>query len=425
MSTRRALVVPILLLTTVVSLAQEAPQPEAPALTDQAKALLKQLDKDGDGKLTTAEIPERHRKTAAAHDADGDGVFADAELNALAKAAAELQPATPSRGTPAKDPASGLYLVAAHDYHKATRGEALLVLKEGKVVFQANDNGYDGFTPHELASGTKSFAGIAAACAVEDGLFTWDESVCNTLTEWKDDPRRSRITVRMLLSLCAGLPPEQDALQGPQTSDKYAYAVNLKCKREPGTRFEYGPAQYFAFGEFLKRKLKDKGENIHSYFMRRVGKPIGMELIWTTDAVGNPAVPHGIFIHVEQWAKLGEFVRLGGKHGDKQLLKTEIMDECFKPSACNPSYGLTWWLGSGGAEAADGQASPEQEPAPDRATPKVEDWQPRDLAYAAGKGKQRLIVSRSLGLTVVRFADDTGTFDDRRFLSLLLRGRRE
>lgn len=417
---------------TGLIVAQEAEKPIE--LSEDAKAALEQFDKDADGKLSEAELPERGRKLYMRYDTDKDGFLSGAELNQAAKAAAELKGAAEKRGKGKVagamkekyqvDEASGWYLQAAHDYHKATNGEALYIMKDGKLLFEAYDNDYSREREHQLASGTKSYSGIIAACAVEDGLISWDELVCETITEWKDDPKRSKITVRMLLSLCAGLPPEQDALQGPATENKYAYAISLKCKHEPGTKFEYGPAQYFAWGEFMRRKLaaseKFKDMNLTGYFMHRIGYAIGIKQTWRTDAAGNPATPHGVYVVASEWAKFGEFVRLGGKVGEKQLLKTELMDECFKPSKCNPGYGLTWWLGGGDSDDADEGGAKDGK---GRKADKAPDWLPADLVFAAGKGKQRLYVSRKLGLTIVRFADDKGSFDNNDFLSWLLRGK--
>lgn len=44
-----------------------------------------------------------------------------------------------------------------------------------------------------------------ALAAVDDGLLTLDEPVSETITEWKDDPRKSTIMVAELLRLTSGL----------------------------------------------------------------------------------------------------------------------------------------------------------------------------------------------------------------------------
>jgi CubicO group peptidase (beta-lactamase class C family) len=415
---------------SLLALAQEAPAEPKPdeqkpvELSDGAKSLVDRFDANKDGKLSESELPERARASFKNFDTDGDGFVAGDELNKAAEAVANAQPREKGKNTKRdigklmksdykRDEASGLFLQAARDYNAATNGEALLIMKDGKVLLDCTDNGYDAKREHELASGTKSFSGIVAALMVEEGLLKWDELACETLTEWKGDARE-KITIRMLLSLCAGLPPEQDALQGAGTKDKYAYAIALKCKHEPGKRFEYGPAQYYCFGEIVKRKLKEKKEDIKSYFMRKVGEPLGMKLTWRTDAAGNPHVPHGVFITANEWAKFGEWVRLGGKLGDKQLLKQELMDECFKPSKANKNYGLTWWLGGGADEDGESEGK----------VATTDAGVPKDLIYAAGKGKQRLMISREAGITIVRLANDTNTFETDQFFSWLTRGKK-
>ncbi|MEZ5992269.1 MAG: serine hydrolase [Planctomycetota bacterium] len=412
--------------------ADEVPEVE---LTEDAQLILEKLDKNDDGKISESELPQRGRKLYMRFDTNGDGALSGDELNKAANAAADLKSkvdkrtkdkvASGMKESYEPDEASGLYLDAARDYNRLTNGEALYVMKDGKFIYEGYDNGYDKAEEHQLASGTKSYNGIIAACAVEDELIEWDELVCNTVTEWKDDPRLSKITVRMLLSLCAGLPPEQDALQGFQTQNKYEYAIGLECKYEPGKKFEYGPAQYFAWGEFMRRKLanseKYKDMNLTDYFMHRIGDAIGIKQTWRTDRAGNPATPHGVFVTAGEWAKFGEFVRLGGKVGDKQLLKTELMDECFKPSPCNAGYGLTWWLA--GSDSSDGDTGGGAKDAQGRSTGDTPKWMPSDLVFAAGKGTQRLFISRKLGLTIVRFADDKDTFDNNEFMSWLLRGK--
>ncbi len=419
---RFALAVLALGLLSFSVLAQDKPV----ELGEGAKSLLERLDANDDGKLSESELPERARASFKNFDKDGDGFIAGDELNKAAEAVAAAQPREKGTNTRRdvarlmkknyKADASGFFLEAARDYNAATNGEALLIMKDGKVLLDCVDNGYDAKREHELASGTKSFSGIVAALLVEEGLMKWDELACETLTEWKGDARE-KITIRMLLSLCAGLPPEKDALQGPATTDKYAYAIALKCTNEPGKKFEYGPAQYYCFGEIVKRKLKDKKEDIKSYFMRKVGEPLGMKFTWRVDGAGNPHVPHGVYITASEWAKFGEWVRNGGKHGDKQLLKQELLAECIKPSKANKNYGLTWWLGGGNDSVATGGDEGDE---PDSTAAGV----PKDLVYAAGKGKQHLFISREQGLTIVRLANDVKSFEKAEFFSWLTRGKK-
>ena len=72
----------------------------------------------------------------------------------------------------------------AANYSRTAKGVAVLVMKRGEIVFEDYAPGWSE-KPHLLASGTKSFSGLMAACAVEDGLLQLDEKVSDTLPNWK------------------------------------------------------------------------------------------------------------------------------------------------------------------------------------------------------------------------------------------------
>ena len=145
------------------------------------------------------------------------------------------------------------YQLAA-DYSAEARGLSVVVMKGDKIVFEEYQNGHSASTPHLLASGTKSFSGVMLAAAIDDGLIKgFDEKVSDTITEWKGDPRREKITLRQLLSLTSGIDVGQN-LRPPA----YSSAVKNNSKYEPGDKFQYGPAPFQIFGEVMRRKLTRK-----------------------------------------------------------------------------------------------------------------------------------------------------------------------
>src|SRR5438034_704566 len=91
---------------------------------------------------------------------------------------AELSPANCSR---------------AAKYSENNRGVSMLVLQDGKTVFEHYANGGSADCAWPIFSGTKSFWGIAALVAVGQGLFQLDDRVCETITEWRSDPQKSKI----------------------------------------------------------------------------------------------------------------------------------------------------------------------------------------------------------------------------------------
>ncbi len=115
---------------------------------------------------------------------------------------------------------------AATNYSRQSTGHAVLVMVDGATVYENYHNGWSVEAAHRLASGTKSFAGVAAAVAVGEELFDFDDPVSETITQWKEDPRLSRITVRQLLSLTSGIDPGDNSVVLP-----YRQAIQSPAKR--------------------------------------------------------------------------------------------------------------------------------------------------------------------------------------------------
>ena len=355
----------------------------------------------------------------------------------------------------------------------------MLVLLHGKPVFEDAAPGFTVRSPHALASGTKSFCGVAAMCAVADGLLTLDEPVSATIHEWKDDPRKSSVTIRQLLTLSSGLASLSSTIDSRANAreagvtDRAQASIAARSLAGPGERFIYGPSSFYVFGELLRRKLvaaKTGDADLEEYLDRRIFTPIGIKPSFTRDETGNANFAGGGRLNAVEWARFGEFLRNGGVHERKSLLAPELIAEMLRASGPNPRYGLSWWLLVPGAgneeddvadslladrlEARDGpigrrlaqrfraraqgrtnenavDAAPETNapntdadgasPAGTRAGTSA--GSSAAIGYsAAGKGKQRLFVLPEHGLTIVRFGPLTGSagFENERFLELLL-----
>src|SRR6202008_4508540 len=145
--------------------------------------------------------------------------------------------------------------VRAAKYSESRRGTSVLVMQNGRTIFEHYANGGSAGGRWPIFSGTKSFWGIAALAAVHDGLFKLDDLVSDTITEWKSDPRKSRITIRQLLSQTDGI-EGASFLQRPSIRDRNTTAIRLPTLAPPGTAFIYGPSHLQIFSELLRRKLR-------------------------------------------------------------------------------------------------------------------------------------------------------------------------
>lgn len=305
----------------------------------------------------------------------------------------------------------------------ASNGKSVLVMYDGRIVYEHYQAEGSPETAWELASGTKSFSGVIAMLMVQEGLCRLDEKISDTITEWKSDPQKQKITLNQLLHLTSGLKPE---LNGPLASPSWQESIAAPMVHEPGTKFEYGPVPFQCFGEFAARKLAGRNQGPVEFLDEKVFQPIGLEYtLWREDENGKPLMPAGASLTAREWVKYGEFVRLGGAWQGKSLLQTELLDQCFLGTKQNPAYGLTFWLGKNRGLGSDAGIAARLNRSEDLSDQAVV---PNDLVMANGLGGQRLFVSRKAKLVVVRQSDaaavalrqvQDNNWSDREFLKRL------
>ena len=282
------------------------------------------------------------------------------------------------------NPEAALAYAERHTLH------ALLIEVDGTVVLEEYANGYDAAKPHALYSGTKSFWGVTAAAAHDDGLLDLDEPVAQTFPEWKADARRARVTLRDLLALTSGI-----GFGGLGSAvPTYERALATPIKDEPGERFTYGGIPLQVFGAVLARKLEPRKLTPHQYLHERILDPIGVRVAsWRDLKDGTQPLPTGAFLTAREWAKYGQFVLDGGRHNGKPLVRETSLAPCFIGSSANPRYGLGWWLA----------------PLPT----------PLGIVHASGSGGQAMYVIPTERAVIVKFGQ-SNSWNHATFLKRLL-----
>src|SRR5256714_5312843 len=310
--------------------------------------------------------------------------------------------------------------VRAEKYSESKRGVYMLVMQNGRTIFEHYANGGSAGGRWPIFSGTKSFWGIATLAAVHDGLFRLDDLVSDTITEWKSDPRKSRITIRQLLSQTDGV-EGGSRLQRASIRDRNAMAIRLPTVAEPGAAFIYGPSHLQIFSELLRRKLR--GRSTIGYFEGRLSNRLGLgRLNYKKDARGTPLPATGFELTAREWACLGELVLGQGSYHGRQIVPAALLREAFAGSAGNPSYGLTVWVNR---QAPNGREA-DMERMIDLPWQSAE-WTgvcickdaPADMVVALGSHYQRLFIIPSLKAIIVRQGLEA-RFSDAHFLRLVL-----
>jgi len=316
----------------------------------------------------------------------------------------------------------GIALASAKKYSSSHHGFSLLVIQNNRTVLEDYPGGHDADEITSIYSGTKGFWCVAAAAAAQDGILDLDEHVQDTIAEWRSDPRKAAIRVRDLLHFTAGIEPVF-SLHGKSISDRNGYSIKLAPARRPGESFMYGPSQLQIFSEVLRRKLAPRHLTPEQYLQRRVLRPLGIAGVdFRKDRKGNPLLASGFKLSARQWAQLGKLILNDGKIGRRQLVRADLLNECFRGTRANPMFGMGFWLNR---EAPDGREI-DVEKMLDVPWER-QSWRdgcltnaaPPDTIAAIGSGFQRMYIVPSQNLVIVRQARNDPAFSDARFLQLV------
>lgn len=160
-----------------------------------------------------------------------------------------------------------------------TRGGELVALKGvGRFAYDASSQEVQAETTWDLASLTKVVATTAMAMILyERGELDLDLSLAAVVPEFvraNDDPRRAKVTIRMLLAHSSGLPSYYRMYEYCHTREELltaCYACGLEA--DPGVRAEYSDIGFILLGVALERIADDA---LDTFCRREVFGPLGM-----------------------------------------------------------------------------------------------------------------------------------------------------
>ena len=325
----------------------------------------------------------------------------------LAAAASSLAPSIAC----AQAPSSRFAMASAYSAERA--GVSFLVARNGVVLAEDYAEG-NAETRWPLGEGTRPFAALLIAAMAEDRLISLDEPVAMTLGDWGAHPVKSTINVRALLNGTSGI------AFGRGDDENLATALALEPREAPGQSFSADPAAYLLIAEIAKRKLEARGRGSDPavYLTERALLPIGCVPIgWSRGADGAARFDTGAALSARSWAQVGELLRREGVHRAQQVVDETALREAMRGSFAEARAGFGLWL------AGAGRGSREELNI-DSDLWRASSPAPLDLAMAVGESGQRLYLSPSEGLVIVRQTrpDAASTqWSDAHFLTLVWR----
>ena len=301
---------------------------------------------------------------------------------------------------------------------EGVRTDALLVIRDGEVLFEQYAAPGSVDTPHLTWSISKSVLACVLGVAFAEGRFTLDDPVVRFYPPMQAHPQ---VRIRDLLHWASGLDWQEDYEYAPLKSsvvamlytrghgDMAAFTAAHGTAAAPGERFNYSSGDSNVLAAALRQMVG--AERYSDYPWKALFEPLGIQrAVWERDAQGTFVGSSYLYMTARELAKIGQLMLDDGRWQGRQLLPAQWVAfnrAPFAQAGTEPGEAVPgghWWLNQG----AKGQPSPW----PDA---------PPDTFAALGHWGQALYVLPQQKLVVVRFADDRdGSFQHNTLLRHVL-----
>jgi CubicO group peptidase (beta-lactamase class C family) len=251
----------------------------------------------------------------------------------------------------------------------ADRGTlALVILQDGRVVYEAYHGGQTRERPVTSFSVAKSILSTLIIAAVSDGLIpSLDEPVTTFLPELAArDPRFARITLRHLLQMHSGIAYRETRFLNGDDAKTYYWPdlreLALRRTRidtDPGGPFLYNNYHPLLLGLVLERVTRMP---VAEYLARRLWQPAGLGpgASWSLDHEGGfEKLESGVNARAIDFARFGQlFLDAGVATDGRRVLPASWVEAATAPAGAlslasrrpGAYYNLFWW----GQQRSDG-----------------------------------------------------------------------
>jgi len=306
--------------------------------------------------------------------------------------------------------------IALKDYLKRNSVTGMMVIKDGKIVWDFYAQGNTPTTLWTSRSVGKSVVSTLVGVALKEGKIS---SLDDEVVKYNPDVRGTaweHVTIRQLLQHTSGVTwgedytnPKSDFAQLTQceaNSDTYQCVNKLvkdpqrKAYAKPGQAWSYSSGGAWLLGDTLE---KATGKSLAQNLQEKIWQPDGMihDGVWHSYQVGKHDVgAHGFNATLEDWGKFGLFIMNNGvlPDGTHMLPDHWVADARTwnhaekSVTAAHPdgSYGYEWWNNSVPANAVN--VGPKQ------------GLESQDTMWALGIFGQMIVVNQKEKLVIVQWS---------------------
>lgn len=273
----------------------------------------------------------------------------------------------------------------------ATYTDAILVMKDGVVVYERWFGVTGPSTQHILFSVTKSFVGTLTETLIDEGRLNPDAKAALYVPELQGSGIGDA-TVRQILDMRTGLAFSEDYVAGqtgltdiqrmsiagawgPRPADydgpdgHHDFTASLRANAAHGGDFVYRTPNTNALQWIIERVT---GQSLAAQIQQRYWSQLGMEqdAAIGVDRLGTAFGGGGLMASLRDIARFGEMMRLGGVwpngNGFKTIVPPAAVERIFAggnpaafvatqyPGNLDGNYGSQWWHRAGGQAMALG-----------------------------------------------------------------------
>ncbi|MFW2350374.1 serine hydrolase domain-containing protein [Qipengyuania sp.] len=257
---------------------------------------------------------------------------------------------------------------AMRAYMAETHAAGLMVLKDGKVVFEDYGLGLrptDRWTSFSVA---KSFTSTLLGAAIADGKIASVDTPVTEIVPALAGTAYDGVTVGQVATMTSGVAwnedytdPDSDVAKmlaiAPVAGESQAvtYARTLKREAPAGTKWVYKTLETNLLGLIVEQAV---GKSLAAYAAEKIVGPAGFEggLFWMQDLTGGNIGGCCLSLRLSDYARMGQFALEGGKgvvpDGWFATAGSPLVD--FAPEAPGFGYGYQWWTYPGASYGAQG-----------------------------------------------------------------------
>ncbi len=240
---------------------------------------------------------------------------------------------------------------------------ALLIMKDGRIVYETYRNNTNESTRFIAFSMTKSITSLLVGIALqEQRIKSIDDPITNYLPELKSGGYNG-VTIRQILQMRSGVDYEERYDFGnpgvAARNHEHALVLNvarfadpartIKRKNPPGSVWEYKTLDTAVLGWLIERV--SGGSTVAAYTAQRLWEPLGTEANGFYIMDGPPGVGRefsgaGFNATLRDFARIGQMVLNGGEANGHRIVSSQWLAESTRPTGGpGPGYGYQWWMG--------------------------------------------------------------------------------